>query len=60
MSSMMDQLEADAKKEKKESAAKAKVKAATDAKAKKAEISAEHGEQLIREMPPQFMNSLPL
>lgn len=48
MSGMMEELEADAKKEKKDKASKEKSQAKKDAKAKKSEISAENGEHLIK------------
>jgi hypothetical protein len=48
MSSMMDELEADAKKEKKDKASNAKAKAVKDKKDQKTEISSENGEQLIK------------
>ena len=44
MSSMMDELEADAKKEKKDKASSAKAKAVKDKSDKKSAISAENGE----------------
>jgi|TARA_B110000503_G_C7020514_1_gene359567 hypothetical protein len=47
MSTMMDELAEDAKKEKAASAKSAKAKAATDAKTAKTDVTANHGEALI-------------
>ena len=48
MSTMMDELAEDAKKEKAASAKNAKAKASSDAKAAKSAVTADHGEALIK------------
>ena len=48
MSTMMDELAEDAKKEKAASAKSAKAKASSDAKAAKTAVTADHGEALIK------------